>query len=190
MIVHKCCIVILIITLISLYFYSKKENFKSDDRITQQQKNIIEENQKPISVQLRTEISKILKISASRIHNLIYEGDITLNSLRIDFDILDNNFNQNIQNEISTDEAAKKAIALIINDKFIVRINNRSVILRPILQKNRNKEIKKDNYFNNKGLKDIVEYTNNKYITVPNDESLTNFYTLGFDTNYNGRIII
>jgi hypothetical protein len=179
MIFHKCCLVILIITLISLYIYSKKENFDNDSDNTSQS-----QEQLPTSVQLRNEISRLLDISKSRIHNLIYEGDIKLNSLRIDFDILDNNFNENIQNEISKDEAGKKAIDLIRNDKFIVRINDKSVIIRPILQSNRDKEIQKDKYFNNEGLKDIVKYTKNKYITVPNDESLTNFYTLGFDKDY------
>ena len=177
MIFHKCCLVILIITLISLYIYSKKENFDSDNTPQSQE-------QLPTSVQLRNEISRLLDISKSRIHNLIYEGDIKLNSLRIDFDILDNNFNENIQNEISKDEAGKKAIDLIRNDKFIVRINDKSVIIRPILQSNRDKEIQKYKYFDNDGLKEVVDYANNKYITVPNDESLTNFYTLGFDKDY------
>ena len=98
MIFHKCCLVILIITLISLYIYSKKENFNSDNTSQSQE-------QLPTSVQLRNEISRLLDISKSRIHNLIYEGDINLNSLRIDFEILDNNFNENIQNEISKNEA-------------------------------------------------------------------------------------
>jgi len=178
MIFHKCCLVILIITLISLYIYSKKENFNSDN-------STIKEEQKPISVQIRNEISRLLDISTSRIHNLIYEGDIKLNSLRIDFDILDNNLNQNIQNEISKDEAGKKAIKIMRNDKFIVRINDKSVILRPILQSRKQKEFDKTKFFNNEGLKEVVEYVNNKYITVPNDESLTNFYTLNIDKNYN-----
>jgi len=178
MLLHKCCLVILIITLISLYIYSKKENFNSDN-------STIKEERKPISVQLRNEISRLLDISTSRIHNLIYEGDIKLNSLRIDFDILDNNLNQNIQNEISKDEAGKKAIKIMRNDKFIVRINDKSVILRPILQSRKQKEFDKTKFFNNEGLKEVVEYANNKYITVPNDESLTNFYTLNIDKNYN-----
>jgi hypothetical protein len=178
MIFHKCCLVILIITLISLYIYSKKENFNSDNTSQSQE-------QLPTSVQLRNEISRLLDISKSRIHNLIYEGDINLNSLRIDFEILDNNFNENIQNEISKNEAEQKAFDLIRNDKFIVRINDKSVIIRPILQSNRDKEIQKYKYFDNDGLKEVVDYANNKYITVPNDKSLTNFYTLDIDKDYN-----
>ena len=34
------------------------------------------------------------------------------------------------------------------------------------------------------GLKDIAKYANDKYISVPNDESLTKFYTLEFDKDY------
>lgn len=185
MLLHKCCLVILIISLLSLYLYSKKENFDSEIPITTQPQPTIREAQKPTSVQLRTEISKLLEISPSRIYNLIYEGDINLNILRISFDILDNNLDQTIKNEISKDEAEKKAQSLIRNDTFIVRINNQSVILRPILKSNRQEEINKAKYFNNEGLKDIAKYVNNKYISVPNDESLTNFYTLGIDNNYN-----
>ena len=69
--------------------------------------------------------------------------------------------------------------------KFIVRINDKSVIIRPILQSNRDKEIQKYKYFDNDGLKEVVDYANNKYITVPNDKSLTNFYTLDIDKDYN-----
>ena len=40
-------------------------------------------------------------------------------------------------------------------------------------------------FFNNTGLQDISQYSNNKYTSVPNDASLTNFYKLGIDSNFN-----
>jgi hypothetical protein len=42
-----------------------------------------------------------------------------------------------------------------------------------------------DCLFDNPDLKEISTYSNNKYISVPNDASLTNFYKLGVDNNFN-----
>jgi hypothetical protein len=39
-------------------------------------------------------------------------------------------------------------------------------------------------YFNNSGLHDISTYANNKYISAPNDKSLTQFYELKYDTKF------
>ena len=39
--------------------------------------------------------------------------------------------------------------------------------------------------FNNEDLKEISKYAMDTYLSVPNDASLTNFYKLGFDENYN-----
>jgi hypothetical protein len=47
-----------------------------------------------------------------------------------------------------------------------------------------------DRYFNNSGLLDIAKYSKNKYIGVPNDASLTNFYTLEYDNNFNIKPVI
>ena len=40
-------------------------------------------------------------------------------------------------------------------------------------------------FFDNTDLLTTANYANNKYISVPNDESLTNFYKLDIDSNYN-----
>jgi len=177
MLFHKCCIIILIITLILLYIYCKKENFTSPQPT-------IKEEQKPIDVQVRDEISRVLEISKIRIYNLVIEGNINKNELMVDFDILDNNFNK-VQNEISKDQAIKKTIKLINNDMFFIKINNKSIILRKFLNRDKQIQTNLEKHFNNEGLKDISKFVKNKYISVPNDESLTNFYTLGFDKNYN-----
>ena len=188
MLYHKCCIISLLLILIFLYFYVKKENFDTQETMTTNPTPTPTPTtiQQPIGVQLRNEIGRVLDISPSRINNLKFEGDINLNTLRIDFDILDNNLIENLKNEITQNEAETKAINLIKTDTFIVRINNKSIILRVLLpQSNSTVEEDKTRFFNNKGLKDISTYANNKYISVPNDESLTKFYTLGFDKNYN-----
>ena len=54
-----------------------------------------------------------------------------------------------------------------------------------MIPKTEKTKIEKSRFFDNQGLKEISIYTKNKYISVPNDESLTKFYTLGFDKDYN-----
>jgi len=137
-------------------------------------------SKQPISVQLRSEIGRVLGISPLRIYNLKYEGNIDLNSLNINFDILDSNVNQKVLNEISKDDATKLAINLVSQDNFYVKINNKTIILRYL----KTKKSKNLAFFDNEGLKELEKYANDRYISVPNDESLTKFYTLEHDTNY------
>ena len=176
MLLEKCCITILILLLIFLYLYSKKENFENEQAT---------QSTLPISTQLRNEIGTLLNISPSRISNLDYEGNLIMNTLRVHFDIHDNNLDETLNNEPSKMEAKKIVDALMLTDKFIVSINNRTVILRKMIPKNEKTKIEKSRFFDNQGLKEISRYAKNKYISVPNDESLTKFYTLGFDKDYN-----
>jgi len=176
MLLEKCCITILILLLIFLYLYSKKENFENEQAT---------QSTLPISTQLRNEIGTLLNISPSRISNLDYEGNLIMNTLRVHFDIHDNNLDETLNNEPSKMEAKKIVDALMLTDKFIVSINNRTVILRKMIPKTEKTKIEKSRFFDNQGLKEISIYTKNKYISVPNDESLTKFYTLGFDKDYN-----
>ena len=134
----------------------------------------------PISVQLRSEIGRVLGISPLRISDLKYKGNINLNSLIVDFDILDANINQKVINEISKADAKKLAINLISQDNFFVKINNKSIIIR-FLKPEGSPGV---SFFDNEGLKELKKYATNKYVSVPNDESLTKFYTLGYDANY------
>lgn len=176
MLLEKCCITILILLLIFLYLYSKKENFENEQAT---------QSTLPISTQLRNEIGTLLNISPSRISNLDYEGNLIMNTLRVHFDIHDNNLDETLNNEPSKMEAKKIVDALMLTDKFIVSINNRTVILRKMIPKTEKTKIEKSRFFDNQGLKEISKYSINKYISVPNDESLTKFYTLGFDKDYN-----
>ena len=180
MLLHKCCIICFLIIFLFLYIYIKKDTFYT----------IIERYEtRPINYQLKSEIGKLLGISPTRIINLKKEGDINLNVLMIDFDILDNNLISNLKHEPSKDEALKIVKNLIINDSFIVKINNIRIRLRKLIPKEHN-FIDKEYYFDNEGLKKMNTYIENKYISVPNDKALTNFYTLGFDKNYNLSINI
>ena len=171
MILDKFCLIILVIILIFIYIYVKKENFTTTQPIVQQ----------PTSVQLRNEIGRVLGISPIRIYDLKYEGDLSLNTLNVSFDILDVNENKSLLNEISKNDASKIVSNLTKNDNFFVKINNKTIILRNLLPKDSSGLV----FFDNEGLKDIAKYANDKYISVPNDESLTKFYTLGYDKNYN-----
>ena len=175
MLLEKCCITILILVLVFVYLYSKKENFVNEQTT---QSNL------PISTQLRNQIGTLLNISPSRINNLDYEGNLLMNTLRVHFDIHDNNLDETLNNEPSKMEAKKIVDALMLTDKFIVSINNRTVILRKMISKNETTKIEQTKFFDNQGLKEISTYAHKKYISVPNDESLTKFYTLGFDKEY------
>ena len=184
MIVPKFCLIIFAILLICIYIYVKKENFyitSSGTPNTTSPQNPQTTAQLPISAQLRSEIARVLGVSALRIYDLKYEGDLVLNSLNVSFEILDANVNQSVLNEISKDDADKLAQNLLKNDNFFIKINNKTIIIRYIQEK----ESKGLSFFDNEGLKEIVKYANDTYISVPNDESLTKFYTLGFDDNYN-----
>jgi hypothetical protein len=179
MLYHKLCIIILILLLLFLYIYVKKENFATTQS---QNKTTTTKAAKPISVQLQNEIARVLEISPIRIDSLIYEGDLSFNTLKVSFNILENNITTNLQNEKSQFQAEQEAIDLVSTDKFFVSINNQSIILRKMVPV----EILNDKtkFFNNKGLQDISKYANNSYSSVPNDESLIKFYTLEFDHNY------
>ena len=66
---------------------------------------------------------------------------------------------------------------------FIIIINNQSILLNQI--QTTNTPTNTINYFDNKALITIANYATNKYISVPNNASLTNFYKLNIDNNYN-----
>ena len=179
---HKFKIISLIIVLIILifiYIYVKKENF--DNKVASITTSPNPLSKEPISIQLRSEIGRVLGISPLRIYNVKWSGDINLNALNVDFDILDANVNQKVLHEISRIDASKLAMNLISQDNFSVKINNKTVIIRYLRPTNTVNVSK----FDNEGLKDIKKYANDRYISVPNDESLTKFYTLEHDNNYN-----
>ena len=170
MLYHKLCIFTLILLLIIIYFYIKKENF---------------DNQTPntISFQLKNEIAKVLNISPIRIYNLKYEGDIKTNILTVDFDILDGSVK--FKTEKTQKQAEKEALSLVTNDIFFVSINNQAIKLRKMVSLKKNSAFfDRSVFFKNEGLKEITKHANNKYISAPNDESLTKFYTLEFDKDY------
>ena len=185
MLYHKLCIISLIILLLCLYFYVIKDNFENfgnnDTPNTTSSTPAITVSD-TISFQLTNEIAKVLEISPARIYGLKYDGDINYNILTIDFDIMDNTVNY--RTEKTQGQAETQAINLVNNDTFFVTINNKAVKLRKMSTIRKDSALFDDSiYFNNEGLKEIGQYTTNKYISAPNDDSLTKFYTLAFDKN-------
>jgi len=189
---QKIAIISFILIFIYLYLYVKLESFNESTITTinniPQTNNSLEtfeisalEKDMPISTQLISEISRVLGISKRRITNLIFKGDIANGSLKVIFIILDPNPAEIINNDKSAINAAILANTLTKNGTFKVFINGLSIILYKLNKSN--KDI--NTFFDNTALLDISDYSKTKYRAVPNDNSLTNFYKLDIDKNFN-----
>jgi len=161
---EKCALISFILIFMFLYLYVKNESFYDNSEI---------------SDQLTNEIGRILNISKNRISNLIYNGDITTGKLNVSFIIQDPN---TLSNEQTSKNCAILSNNLMSNGQFIVTLNGLPVVLSKIPNTSTSGG---NNYFDNIGLLTISNYAKNKYNSAPNDESLTKFFTLGFDNNYN-----
>ena len=166
---EKCALISFILVFMFLYLYIKNESFYDA---------ISTDNNSQISEQLISEIARVLNISRNRIDNLVYNGDISLGILNVAFIIKEPN---TLSNEKTATNSAILANDLMTNGNFRVMINGSNVVLSKIANNLQNL----NNYFDNLGLKTISEYSMNKYNSTPNDASLTRFFTLGFDDNFN-----
>ena len=172
---EKCALISFILVFIFLYLYVKNESFDVDSSIN---------NNYQISTQLIVEIARVLSISKNRINKLVYDGDISKGQLNVSFVILD-------QNTSSTEQSSKNSAILandlMVNGNFKVLINGISVVLSKFPNTGQNAENAKNTntFFDNLGLKTISDYSLSKYNSLPKDESLTKFYTLDIDDNYN-----
>jgi hypothetical protein len=173
--IEKCALISLILIFIFLYLYVKHESFYNDSSIY---------NNNQISNQLISEIARVLSISQNRINNLIYNGDVSQGKLNVSFIIQQPNTGSTEQ---SSANSAILANDLMINGNFKVSINGINVVLFkiPNTGKNAQNAQNTNSFFDNLGLKTISDYALSKYKSEPNDESLTKFYTLEFDDNYN-----
>lgn len=166
------------ILLIGLYLYiiiKNKENFE----ITIPQ---------TISTQLLAQIAIKLGVSVRRIQNLIYNGDISKQTLAVSFTILDPNIIEIQNGEPNSQTTASNANNLFIKNQFIVQIDSVNIQLTKINRNTAsvvpNATVDNSMYFNNTGLQDISRYSLQTYRKVPNDTSLTHFYNLKIDDNY------
>ena len=170
--IEKCALISLILIVIFLYLYVKYESFYGDSSTY---------GNYQISNQLLSEIARVLSISQNRITNLVYNGDVSQGKLNVSFIIQQPN---TASTEQSSANSAILANDLMINGNFKVSINGTIVVLFKIPNIGKNLE-NTNSFFDNLGLKTISDYALTKYKSEPNDESLTKFYTLGFDDNYN-----
>lgn len=186
---QKIALISFILIFIYLYLYVKLESFDGSTITTiPQNTNPLPtfaiptiKPDLPISNQLSSEIARVLRISKRRISNLIFKGDISSGKLQVMFNILDPNAAEIVNNESMSKDVAMLAHTLTLNNNFKVLINGLNVMLDKI--QTSNKDINK--FFDNTNLLDITDYSNSKYISVPNDESLTKFYKLNIDKNFN-----
>ena len=156
--------IILMILCFLLYIYVKAESFIDST---------------PVS----PSIANVVGVSPRRISNLIFNGDISKKQLNVSFIILEANLSELSKNEMKAVDVTNFSNGLFDSGNFIITINNQSVLLNKI-QPNNTPETTK-NFFNNTSLITIANYANNKYISVPNDASYTNFYKLNIDNKYN-----
>ena len=166
---NKICFICFILIFIFLYLYIKIESFAKPPPSP------------PISAQLYSEIARVLNVSPRRVNNLKYSGDISTGSLNVTFLIVEPNSIETKNNEPNSAETEKLVLQLITDNNFKVFINGLSISLYKMPTPTINKSI----FFDNKGIKKLNTYIDNVYVEVPNDVSLTNFYKLGFDSNFN-----
>jgi hypothetical protein len=113
--------------------------------------------------------------------------------LSVSFTILDPNVIEVNNGEKNAQTVASITQNLFTNNNFIVKINNLNVKLSKIKSNSGNTPTATmDNsvYFNNTGLTDVSNYAQSKYALIPNDPSLTQFYSLQMDSNFNLKPVL
>lgn len=152
-----------------------------------------------ISTQLLAEIALTLGISVRRIQNLVYTGDLQSRTLAIGFTILDANVIEMANGEPNSLTVANNVMNLFNTNNFIVTING--IKIRLTRASNTSAESGSTNlpnqsldkyasYFNNKGLLDLSKHAKDRYTKVNTHDSLTKFFTLGIDNNYNIKPVL
>lgn len=189
LIIFKVLVLGILILIIGLYLHiiiNSKTNTNTNERFGNGNDTI-----QPISIQLTTQIAVKLGISIRRIQNLSYSGDLSTQSLTTSFTILDPNIIENANGEPNAQTAASNANILFDRNNFIVKINNVNVKLNKSGQNTATRPTTDlSTYFNNTGLLEISDYAMQKNNQVPNDSSLTRFYNLTLDKNYNVKPVL
>jgi hypothetical protein len=186
LLIFKLLFLGIIILLIGLYLHIIINNMK--ENTNEKFVNTIQ----PISIQLTEQIALKLNISIRRIQNLTFTGNLSEQLLNVSFTILNPNIIETENGEPNAQTAANNANNLFKRNNFIVKINNVNIRLNKINQTNTTNTSIDDisSYFNNTGLLDIIDYSIEKYDKVPNDSSLTKFYNLTLDSNFDVKPIL
>ena len=186
----KLLIIGIVIILITLYLYNYNKNINNFENIIQTS------SQQPYSTLLHEQISLKLNISKRRVVYVNYTGNLDTNLdtklLNVSFTVLDPNITELQNGEQNLQTVINNANSLFNTNMFTVKINNNNVMLNKINNKTSNIKSVIDNsiYFNNTGIRDMATYSNNKYISVPNDKLLTQFYELKYDNKFNLKPIL
>jgi len=188
----RIILAILVLLITSLYYYIIITN---QTRTQNNKKELFYNISRTVSEQLTKEIAVKLGISVRRIKNITYTGDMNQNRLNVSFTIIDPNIIEINNGEPNTLTAASNANELFYQNLFTVNINGNNIMLYKINQTSRdsNENISSkslEKYFNNTGLLDILDYADQKYKIVSNDSSMTRFYKLELDSNYNIKPVL
>jgi hypothetical protein len=188
----RIILAILVLLITSLYYYIIITN---QTRTQNNKKELFYNISRTVSEQLTKEIAVKLGISVRRIKNITYTGDMNQNRLNVSFTIIDPNIIEINNGEPNTLTASNNANELFYQNRFTVNINGNNIMLYKINQTSRdsNENISSkslEKYFNNTGLLDISDYADQKYKIVSNDSSMTRFYKLELDSNYNIKPVL
>lgn len=147
---------------------------------------MVESFESPISAQLTEQIAAKLGISPRRVQNLRFQGDIATQQLGISMTILDPNIVEMNNGEANAQTIATNANILFQQNQFNVMINGYNVLLYKLNPTSAGpiSAADKSVYFDNKGLLDIANYANQKYIAAPVDNSMTRFFNLSINPDY------
>lgn len=186
--IHPIFFILIVILCLALYILCSTDKFIIKDKFDNT--NIINlDNDASTSYSISSQIANLLGISNRRISNLAYGKQIINGELNVFFKILDYNFLEKHTGEIDATTAEDNLKKLLAIHQLIVNINNKTILLNLVNDSSGLNKTNTDNleysidskYFNNDKLLDITNYIHQVYDTVPKDESMTNFFTLGID---------
>lgn len=181
-------IVLLYILCVSKNIIKKQEKFNDNQNDSGK---ITIPNDAATSYSITSQIANLLSISSRRISNLAYSTEIINGQMSVYFTILEYNFLEKHTGEIDTNTAQQILQNLIAKNQFIMIINGTTVVVTVVNDPNglKNSVIgssaytPNSRYFNNTKLLDIADYAHQVYDTIPKDESMTKYFTLGIDSD-------
>lgn len=181
-------IIILYILCVSKNIIKKQEKFNDN----QNDSNTIDvPNDATTGYSIALQIANLLTISTRRISNLAYSKKITNGQMNVYFNILEYNFLEKNIGEIDLATVQQTLQNLIARNQFVIYIGGIPVLLNVVNDPiglntsviGSSAYTPNAKYFNNTKLLDIADYANQVYDTIPKDETMTNFFTLGIDSD-------
>lgn len=186
---------IIFIAILILYILSSSKNI-----LQKQEKfynDIISDNKITISndavtsYSITSQLANLLNISSRRITNLMFSKQIINQQINIFFNILEYNFLEKNTGEIDLKTAQKVLQNLTEKNQLIININGNLVLVNYVtdptgLNNSTDGSLNyypNSKYFNNTKLLDIADYAKQVYDTIPEDDTMTKFLSLGIDSD-------